>query len=428
MGSHPEEVARLASRDDSELARSTERIGTDIEALAGERYTLPGAGITRYAYTDVYASTLDYFERAFRDLGFEIRHDPVGTMVASNRGPGERCFGLGSHCDSNRNGGRYDGTMGMAAALEASRLAADRGLDLPLRVISFLEEEGSGFGQMLLGSRIMVQRVTDDELDSYLDDDGRSFPDAAREAGYRPERHRESIHELEGMAGWIELHIEQARVLQDTGERIGVVEAIAGYVHGDLSIEGRADHAGATPMGFRSDAAVTAGECVVELERLTRELSDDAVGTVGELRLEPNIINVIPGSATLSLDLRSASGDHLRVCERILAYAEERAGERGQRSSFEERQRLDPTPMDPTVVGVLERLASDGGVPYRRMPSGAAHDTMNVAGHVPSAMLFVPCRDGISHAPEEHAEPADAALGAHLMLATAEELLGARST
>jgi allantoate deiminase len=371
----------------------------------------------------VYANTLEYFARAFGDLGFEIHHDPVGTMVASNRGPGERCFGLGSHCDSNRNGGRYDGTMGVVAALEACRLAADRGLDLPFRVISFLEEEGSGFGQMLLGSRIMLQRVSDEELESYRDDDGRSFPEAARAAGYEPERHRESIHQLDELVGWIELHIEQGRVLQDTGNRIGIVDAIAGYVHADMEIVGRDDHAGATPMGFRSDAAVTAGECIVELERLTRELSDDAVGTVGELRLEPNLINVIPGSARFSLDLRSASGDHLEVRERIVAYAQERAREREQRCSFEERQRLEPTPMDQGVVGALERLAQQSGEPYRRMPSGAAHDTMNVAQRVPSAMLFVPCRDGISHAPDEHAEPADAALAARLMLEAAEELL-----
>ena len=146
----------------------------------------------------------------------------MGTLVASNRPRGAEAFGIGSHCDSNRNGGKWDGTLGVVVALEVARLAADQGLDLPLRVISFLEEEGSGFGQMLLGSRIMLQRVTEEELREHIrTEEGQPFWDAAKAAGYEPERWRESIHELDGLVGWVETHIEQGRVLQDTGNRIG---------------------------------------------------------------------------------------------------------------------------------------------------------------------------------------------------------------
>src|SRR3954468_9921099 len=143
---------------------STDRIGNDIETLSGSDYTLSSEAIRRYAYTDVYRNTLAYFTDQFERLGFEVYHDPVGNLVARNRPRGERVFGIGSHCDSNRNGGRFDGTLGVVTALEVCRLARDRGHDLPLQVISFLEEEGSGFGQMLLGSRIMLQRVTDEDL------------------------------------------------------------------------------------------------------------------------------------------------------------------------------------------------------------------------------------------------------------------------
>ena len=179
-----------------------------------------------------------------------VHEDPVGTLIARNRPPGEAVFGIGSHCDSNRNGGRYDGTMGVVTALEVCRLNAELSLGLPLQLISFLEEEGSGFGQMLLGSRIMLQRVTEQELrESFRAiDDGRSFWEHAEEAGYEPTRWRESIHELDDLVGWIEMHIEQARLLQDTGNRIGIVGAIAGYVHADVFVRGRGDHAGATPM------------------------------------------------------------------------------------------------------------------------------------------------------------------------------------
>jgi allantoate deiminase len=373
----------------SDLAQSARRIAADVEALTGERYTLPGAGITRYAYTDAYAATLDYFRAAFEALDFQVWTDPVGTLVASNAGPGERAFGMGSHCDSNRNGGPWDGTLGVVSALEACRIARESGLDLPLRVIAFLEEEASGFGQMLLGSRIILGAVTDEELASYRDEHGVPFLEAAARAGYRPDEHARASEVLDGLVGWIELHIEQGRVLQDTGGRLGVVDAIAGYVHADLAIEGRADHAGATPMGFRSDAGLTAAEAVVELEGI----------------------------------VTSHSPDHARVYAALADFVRARATTRDQRVDLRERNRVASTAMDAYVVEALERAAQASGAPWRRMPSGAAHDTQMVARRVPSAMLFVPCLDGISHSPDESADPADAALGVQVMLAAARELL-----
>src|SRR5256884_7336089 len=215
--------------------RSAARIERDIETLAGPAYTRSDEAIRRYAYTPEYRATLDYFTAALRNLGFDVSEDPVGTLVARNRPPGEKVFGIGSHCDSNRNGGKYDGTMGVVTALEVCRLNEERGLGLPLQLISFLEEEGSGFGQMLLGSRIVAQRVTEEELkDRFRSiDDGRSFWEHARDAGYEPERWRECIHVLDDLTGWIEMHIEQAPVLQGNGDRIRVVTANAGHVHAE---------------------------------------------------------------------------------------------------------------------------------------------------------------------------------------------------
>ncbi len=400
-------------------AKSAERIERDIETLAGPAYTLSSEAIRRYAYTDVYRATLDYFARELMGLGFEVSEDPVGTLYARNRPRGEPVFGVGSHCDSNRNGGRYDGTMGVVTALEVCRLARELGLDLPLQLISFLEEEGSGFGQMLLGSRIMAQRVTEEELKEAFRaiDDSRSFWEHAQTAGYEPERWRESIHVLDDLTGWIEMHIEQARVLQDTGNRIGVVTAIAGYVHGDVTVHGRADHAGATPMDFRLDAGVVAAECVLELERLARAAGKGTVGTVGEIELRPGIINVVPGEARFSLDVRGVDEDAFRgVAREIAAFASEAARRRGMSADHAQRQTLRSTPLDERIVGALEAAARSTGEPYMLMASGAAHDTMCVADHVPSAMVFVPCKDGISHSPLEEASPADAALAAEIIL------------
>jgi allantoate deiminase len=408
-----------------ERSRSAERIAHDIESLSGPDYTLSSEAIRRYAYTPVYRNTLDFFTRALEELGFSVDEDPVGTLVARNVPRGEAAFGVGSHCDSNRNGGRYDGTMGVVTALEVCRLNAELGLGLPLQLISFLEEEGSGFGQMLLGSRIVAQRVTEQELrESFRAlDDGRSFWEHAEAAGYDPSRWREASRVLDGLTGWIEMHIEQARVLQDTGNRIGIVNAIAGYVHADVVVHGRADHAGATPMDFRLDAGLVAAECILELERLVRSAGRGTVGTVGEIDVHPSLINAIPERIRFSLDIRGTDEPLVRAVARDLAaFADQAAARRGMTAEYRERQALSPTPLDERIVGALTAAAEATGEPFLAMHSGAAHDTMCVAGRVPSAMVFVPCRDGVSHSPHEEADPADAALAAEIILSAIRAL------
>jgi hydantoinase/carbamoylase family amidase len=400
--------------------RTAARIASDIETLAGPDFTLSDEAIRRYAYTDAYGNTIEHFRAALEEIGFFSRLDCVGTLVARNRPKGEPVLGLGSHCDSNRNGGKYDGTLGVVVALEVCRLNAELDLGLALQLISFLEEEGSGFGQMLLGSRIVAQRVCEEDLRERFRsiDDGRSFWEHAVEAGFRPEGWRQAAHSLDDLSGWIECHIEQGRVLQDTGNRIGVVSAIAGYVHGDIAIQGRADHAGATPMDFRIDAAAIAAETVLELESLARaEKGRGTVGTVGEIEIQPNLINVVPGQARLSIDVRGVDESSYRnVARDIVAFARAAAERRGTTASFTERQSISPTPMAAHIVAALEGSARATGEPFTTMPSGAAHDTMCVADRVPSAMVFVPCLDGISHSPLEDASADDAALAAEIML------------
>jgi allantoate deiminase len=410
-------MASVALRIDRE--RSAARIAREIETLSGRQYTTTDEAIRRYAYTPEYRRTLDHFAGELGALGFDVFEDPVGTLVARNRPPGEPVFGIGSHCDSNRNGGRYDGTMGVVTALEVCRLNAEHGLDLPLQLISFLEEEGSGFGQMLLGSRIMLQRVTDDDLRDRFRavDDGRSFWEHAEAAGYEPARWRESIQVLDDLVGWIEMHIEQARMLQDTGNRIGIVHTIAGYVHADVVVDGRGDHAGATPMDLRLDPTTVLAEAVLELERLAREAGHGTVGTVGEIDVDPGLINAIASRVRFSLDIRGPVDDAYRgVADAISVFAVESAGRRGMSATVAPRQDLLATPLDARIVAALDAAAATTGEPYVQMHSGAAHDTMCVAERVPSAMVFVPCRDGISHHPAEEADPADAALAAQIIL------------
>jgi hydantoinase/carbamoylase family amidase len=398
---------------------SAERIGRDIDVLSGPDYTRSTASICRYAYTPEYRRTLDYFRGELEALGFTTYEDPVGNFVARNRPPGEPCFGVGSHCDSNRNGGRYDGTLGVATALEVCRLNEERATGLPLQVISFLEEEGSGFGQMLLGSRVVAQRVSEEELRETFRaiDDGRPFWEHARDGGYEPERWRESAAILDGLVSWVETHIEQARVLQDTGNRLGVVTAIAGYVHADVVVHGRGDHAGATPMELRLDPTLPLAESIVELERLARAAGRGTVGTVGEIEVEPGLINAIASRVRFSLDVRGPDDEAYRgVARDAASFAEEAARRRGMTVERVQRQTLPATPMDGRVVAALEESARATGEPFTTMHSGAAHDTMCVAPRVPSAMVFVPCKDGISHHPAEEASVEDAALAAEVVL------------
>jgi allantoate deiminase len=408
-----------ADHVDIDLERSAERIDHDVQTLTGSEYTLSSEAIRRYAYRPEYRATLDYFTRAWQELGFTVSEDPIGNLVARNRPPGEPIFGVGSHCDSNRNGGRWDGTLGVVCALEVCRVSTELGLDLPLQAISFLEEEGSGFGQMVLGSRIVAGRVGEQELREQIRalDDGRPFWEHAEAAGYEPARWRECAHILDDLSGWIELHIEQGRVLQDTERRLGVVSAIAGYVHGDIRITGRADHAGATPMDMRADSGVVAAETIIELERLARAAGSGTVGTVGEIEVTPGLINAIPGQTRISLDVRGPENEAVHgVIRDIDQFAQRAAGKRGTKASYSQRQSVPATPMDERLVAALEAAASASGESFTTMISGAAHDTMCVAERVPAAMVFVPCRDGLSHTPEEDANPADAAVGVQVML------------
>jgi hydantoinase/carbamoylase family amidase len=222
---------------------------------------------------------------------------------------------------------------------------------------------------------------------------------------------------LDGLTGWIEMHIEQARVLQDTGNRIGLVTAIAGYVHADGVVQGRGDHAGATPMDLRLDPTLPLAETVVELERLARTAGQGTVGTVGEIEVDPGLINAIAARLRFSLDIRGPVDEAYQAVARdVSAFAENAARARGMTAEYRERQTQPATPMDERILAALETAAQSTGEPYIRMHSGAAHDTMCVADRVPTAMVFVPCKEGISHHPAEDADPADAALAAEIML------------
>ncbi|MGE0065731.1 MAG: Zn-dependent hydrolase [Solirubrobacterales bacterium] len=386
--------------------------------MSGPDYTRSSTAISRYSYTPEYANTVRFFAEALEQLGYRASLDPVGNLIARNRPDGVPTFGIGSHCDSNRNGGKYDGTLGVVAALELCRLESELGLDLPLQVVVPIEEEGSGFGHTMLGSAIIAQATTEELLRSLPAlDDGEPFWAHAEAAGFEPARWRECGNALDQMLGWMELHIEQGRLLQDAETPIGIVDAIVGIVHADVRFTGSADHAGSTPMDIRRDAGAEAARLTVNIFDLAKASLSGVVATVGEYELDPGLINVVPGAARLSLDVRGPDSDEIdEIIGRALADAEASASAHGLQIEHSERFRVMPTPMDDTVIAALDAAAGQAGVRHMTMRSGSCHDSMHIARNVPGAMVFVPCRDGISHSPLEHAETADAALGVEIML------------
>lgn len=378
---------------------SAVRLGQQLERLA--TWTAPGEGVTRASLTDPYMSALAYLEELARDLDLQVHYDAVGNFYASNVGTGEPSIAIGSHIDSVPNGGRFDGTAGVMCAFEIVRALPG----VPLTVVSFIGEEGSRFPWGLLGSRCVAGQVTTEQLRQLRDETGTSFFDAAQTRGFHPEDVESCHGELRHWSEYLEIHIEQGRVLQDEQLQLGLVTDIAGMIHASLTIHGRADHAGATPMNLRSDAGLTAAEVMLELNTFAKTASPTAVGTVGTLELRPGARNVIPGSATVGLDIRDRRAEVMTdIVRHITGFAETRATGRHQQVSYEEALHSAPVALDAAVVGGLEVALRELQIPHRRMVSGAGHDAMMVAPFVPAGMLFVPCRDGVSHAPDEHAD------------------------
>ena len=378
---------------------SAERLSGQLERLAG--FTAPGEGVTRTSLTDSYMAALGFLEGLARDLSLSVSYDAVGNFYATNAAPGTPSVAIGSHVDSVPHGGRFDGTAGVLCAFEVARALPG----VPITVVSFIGEEGSRFPWGLLGSRCVAGQVGAADLRRLKDESGTSFFDAARQRGFHPENVARCPDVLHTWSAYLEIHIEQGRVLQDEGLEIGLVTDIAGIVHATMSVFGRADHAGATPMHLRSDAALTAAEITLELEAIVRSASPTAVGTVGTLELSPGARNVIPGAASVGLDIRDRRSEVLDdVIAKLQTFAGRRAGVRRQRVSYDEALRTEPTALDPAVVDALEAALRRLHIPYRRMVSGAGHDAMLIAAFVPAGMLFVPCRDGVSHAPDEHAD------------------------
>jgi N-carbamoyl-L-amino-acid hydrolase len=391
------------------------RLRGDFDALAAIGATTDG-GVDRPALGPAHLEARRWFLARARDAGLETAVDPAGNHSALLPG-GERTLLLGSHLDSVPCGGRYDGALGVLAALEALRVVADAGLELPvtLEAIDFTDEEGTLVG--LLGSLAVAGGLGDDALASPRG--GRDELAAAlARSGLDERRLREARREPSSLLGYVELHIEQGPVLESRGADLGIVTSIVGARSFRIVFGGVASHAGTTPMTARRDAGVAAAAFVGEVREVVMREFPAAVATVGALELEPGAFNVVPGRATVSLEFRAADTATLDAMEeRLLGSIEARVEPVGH---------WEPTPLSPHVQSAVAHAAEQLGLHAIELPSGAGHDAQALAAVTASGMIFVPSDRGLSHNPQEHTSWTACVNGANALLHTALELATAR--
>lgn len=364
----------------------------------------PDGGWSRPAFGPEDCAAQEWFLSRAREMGMSARYDAFGNAVARTPGPG-RAVALGSHLDTVRNGGAYDGALGVLAGLEIARraIAADTWAR-PVEVIAFRDEEGR-FGPFT-GSRAMTGGFTPDDLAQKRGQDGKPLVEAMAEAGFDPARVCEAARDFSDLHCYFELHIEQGPVLEAGGEAVGIVTAIAGQERFSIRFTGQPDHAGAAPMGLRRDAfAATARFADRFRDMILADPSDTLRGTIGVVKLMPNQANVVPGEVRLALEIRDTDAAALtRAAAATEALVAETGAAFGVETKARNIYREAPVALSPGMQEALEAAARAHGFAHARLPSGANHDAGILAPHLPVAMLFVPSKDGRSHCPEEHTD------------------------
>jgi allantoate deiminase len=378
-------------------------------------------GVWRTVYSPEWVAAQDQVAAWLAEAGLEVRRDAVGSvwgrLAGSEEGP---VIATGSHIDSQAPGGRYDGALGVLAGLVALRTLREQ-FGSPrrtLEAVSLCEEEASRFhATNFWGSRAIIGSISPQEPDLIRDRDGTSIGEAMRGVGLDPQRIPEARRD--DLDTWIELHIEQGPILEAEGLQVGIVDAITAIRHYVIELSGRSDHAGARPMEGRLDPLAGFAEIATAVIGVALESGAPAVTTIGRVEVEPNLPSAVPDKVTFTLDSRhpdqrSVDAQHARQ-EQLMREIAER---RGLQISWTKPLDLPASPSDPTVVDALERAAAEQGIPFRRMHSGAGHDTQNIAKIAKTAMVFARSKDGRSHTPEEFTSVEDAVAAIRVLTAT----------
>ena len=391
-----------------------ERLWSSLMELARIGAT-PKGGVRRVTLTPADREGRELFARWCREAGLELRVDAIGNMFARRQGEDQAAppVVMGSHLDTQPNGGRFDGAYGVMAGLEVVRALNDASVRTrsPLEVASWTNEEGSRFVPTLMGSGVFAGVYALEDVLKNKDGDGISVGDALKAIGYRGEARPHKV------AAYFEAHIEQGPVLEDTRTTIGVVQGALGQRWYDVVITGQDAHAGPTPMELRKDALLAAAELTLEVNRIATSFPDSARGTVGHMQVKPNSRNVIPGEVRMSVDLRNARDSTLLAMKKDLTETADRiARARRVSISLQEVVYFPPSEFAPELVARVRAAAQALGLSHRDIVSGAAHDAVYLSRVAPTAMIFVPCEGGISHNEIENARPEDCAAGCGVLL------------
>jgi len=392
------------------------RLEDRINALA-EISPIEGGGNCRLALTDEDKNGRDLVVSWMRSLDLEVTIDVVGNIIGVwNVGKGAPVMS-GSHIDTVRTGGRFDGCYGVLAALEVIESCQNANISppRPLAVGIFTDEEGARFAPDMLGSLVYVGGMPVEQALNVVAIDGARLGEELLRIGYSGPAPCPGVVPH----AFVELHIEQGPMLEANGVRIGAVTSVQGISWQEVTVIGQSNHAGTTPMSLRHDPAYVAAEITVFLRKLAAEFGGDQVCTVGKIDLHPNLTNVVPAKATLTLDVRNTDESRLQQAElRIANFLTEIAANEGVTITTRKLARFEPVIFDDQVIDTVESIAKQHGNSVQRMPSGAGHDAQMLARVCPSGMIFVPSVKGISHNPAEFTESIDLEAGANILLHT----------
>jgi N-carbamoyl-L-amino-acid hydrolase len=394
-----------------------ERIERDFKTL--ETFTDPTALWSRRAFSPEYKEARAWLSEQFRLAGLEVFNDAASNLIGRRGGDGNQVFMMGSHTDTVKSGGRFDGIVGVLGALEIARCLQDSDINLalPLEIVDFTCEEPT-VNLSPLGSRIMAGDVVQNNLKGVVTPFGDTVFDAIDALGGDSSSILKARRISGQIAGYLELHIEQGAVLEKEGLAAGIVTTIAAPCRGRVQFVGSADHAGATPMPDRKDALLGAAELVIAIEKIVTStgMVDENVGTVGWLNVSPNMINVIPGQVDMSVEVRSTDIESLVISRKSIEDEVVNISERrGLKSNLTWDHLEDPVPLPSYMQDIVKSAFSDLGVPIRQLPSRASHDAARIAPITPAGMVFIRCLEGKSHCPEEWASMDDIVLGTRLL-------------
>ncbi len=391
------------------------RLWDSLMAMA-EIGATPKGGVRRLTLTEVDKRGRDRFRALCEAAGLTVRIDAIGNMFARREGrdPTRKPVLFGSHLDSQPSGGKFDGALGVMAGLEVMRSLNDLGIvtEAPVELVNWTDEEGSRFGHSLMGSGVWAGVFGLDHACALTDPEGISVGAALDGIGYRGDAPAAAFP----ADAYFELHIEQGPILEREGKTIGIVTGAQAQVWYDAVVIGQDSHAGTTPPSARKDALVCAARIVDLVDRMMRARGEDGRGTVGQMVVLPNSRNVIPGEVRFSVEFRHP--DETEV-ERIDAQFPREAGfiarDCGVKLELTRLFRIPAQPFDPDCIALVRQAAAHLGYPAREIVSGAGHDAVYVARHVPTAMIFTPCKDGLSHNEAEEIQPEEAEAGGQVL-------------